>query len=178
MAFFTYVKILAAMFLFTSFFWGCSGKSDINATPVQKPAKHFSMGKPVAPIKLISAPVAYIDADKETPVDIELEVAGVAGILEIDFVPVDGLMLVDTNAHQSRNLFDSSHIKFPIKLRATNGRHHLNMHIRVHNDETSLARVLTLIVQAGAETDTRMQLKKISGENIITLPAQEEISTQ
>lgn len=133
--------------------------------------------KPGAAIKLISSPIVFISANEPTQVDLLLNAKESTGALNLELSATDGLEVLDTQMHQKITLTPSITIKVPVKLRAiTDGRYYLNIHTSIDNG-SSPSRTLALIVQVGAEGKA-IQLKKPSGENVITLPAQETISNQ
>jgi hypothetical protein len=178
MAFFYPLKKIVIIIFIASTFLGCSGKSESLTSRSQSLKNYAKEPKPGAPVKLISDSIVSINPGQATRVVIELEAHEREGQLDIDFVPSDGLTILDTDSRQTISLSDSLPIKFPVTLLAhTDGRYYLNMHIRIENGESSSNRALALIVQLGAESDT-IKFKKADGVNVISLPAQEKILTK
>jgi len=168
---------LAAVFFITAILLNCSGKPEDATTRSPESKNYTKAAKPGAPVKLVSDANVFINPNQPTQIIIELETSELGGYLGIDFIPGSGLEILNTETHQTVNLSDTPSIKFPVTLIAhSDGRYYLNMQIRVENSELSSNRTLALIVQAGSESDEKIKLKKTSGENVISLPAQEKIS--
>lgn len=144
-----------------------------------KTAVHVKEAKPGAAIKLSSNSIVFINANELTQIELMLDVKESSGSLNIELSPTNGLDIVETQMYQSINLGSSAAIKIPVKLRAnTNGRYYLNIHASVNNNDLFSTRNLAVIVQVGAEIEKSPQLKKITNDNVISLPAQETISNQ
>jgi hypothetical protein len=147
------------------------------ATPIVATAEKTA--KPGAAIKLVSDSMISIAANERVPTDIVLDAMESGGELTLEFYPTQGLSVVNTSIRQTIKLDAASPIKIPIVLMApANGRYYLNMHISLHNGDAALARKLALIVQVGPVVDRAVSHQKITGENVIVLPAQETISSQ
>lgn len=135
--------------------------------------------KPGAPVKLISPSIIYINPNEQTPAEILLEVKETSGELQIELSSSAELNLLDTTMQQTISLTSSSTVKIPVTLLATaNGRYYLKIHVRINNGDGTSARNLAVIIQVGPVTEKTVQLKKASGEHVISLPAHETISTQ
>lgn len=179
MTIFYTLKKLAAVLLGASLLLNCSGKPEATASHSRASKSYAKEAKPGAPVKLVSGSSIAINSAQPTQIIIELETSEFDGSLDIDFVPGNGLDILDTATHQTVNLSNTPSIKFPVTLIAhTDGRYYLNMHIQAENSESSSSRTLALIVQAGAEADEKSKLKKTPGENVISLPAHEKIYTR
>lgn len=179
MTLFYNLKKLAAIFFITPILLNCSGESQ--ATTIRSPeSKNYAkVAKPGAPVKLVSEASVFINANQPTQIIIELETSELGGYLGIDFIAGNGLEILNTETHQTLDLSSNSLIKFPVTLLAyTDGRYYLNMQVRVENGESSSTRTLALIVQAGNGADKKIQFKKMSEADVISMPAQEKISTQ
>jgi hypothetical protein len=159
----------------------CSEKSQSNVkqsmTPVKEPRGKAI--KPGAAVKLVSPSIVYIKAGEKSFVEILLETKENLGKLSIELSAPSELDLSDTSLKTTINLPSRSAVKIPVNLLASaNGRFYLNLLARVSSADTATIRNLTLIVQVGPEPVKTLQLKKTSGENVISLPAQETISSQ
>jgi len=142
-------------------------------------AVHVKEAKPGAAIKLSSSSIVFVNANELTQIDLLLDVKESSGSLNIELSATTGMEIVETQMQQSINLGASSVIKIPVKLRANvNGRYYLNIHASVNNNDLPSARNLAVIVQVGAETEKSPPLKKITNDSVISLPAQETISSQ
>ena len=147
------------------------------ATPIV--ATNEKTAKPGAAIKLVSDSLISVTANEQVATEVVLETMESSGELILEFYPTQGLSLVNTSMRQTIQLDAATSIKIPIILMAAaNGRYYLNMHISLHNRDTALARKLALIVQVGPVVDRAVSHQKITGENVIVLPAQETISSQ
>ena len=179
MIFFNYITKVTALSLIFTVLFSCSGKSEVSSAKVHQTGINLKERKPGASIKLVSAAIVFINPNEQTPVDLEFEVGDTGAQIEIDFEPTDGLSLVNRDPSQSINMSAFPTVKRSVSLLApANGRYYLNMHVRMNNGDKQTARILALIVQVGTDADPKMKLKKPSEENVISLPAQEKISTQ
>jgi hypothetical protein len=182
MTLFSKLKKLVALVFIASILFNCSGKSESAADTVT-PKNHSKVAKPGAPVTLVSDSRVVVNAGQPTKINVELKISErqtneLDGYLEINFVSSQGLDILETATYQRVNLTNTP-IIFPVTLHAyTDGRYYLNLHIHIENGGSVSSRVLAVIVQVGAESDERIQFKKTSGENIISLPAQEKISTK
>jgi hypothetical protein len=157
----------------------CHGQPDDITTQSFASDSHSKRAKPGAPVKLVSAPSISINSDQETSINIELETSEVTGYLEIDFVQTPNIHIINAELQQSVDIVNNPRVNIPVTLFAPlEGRYYLNMHVRVKNSESYLSRTIALIVQVGTEAEKAGQLKKTAGENIISLPAKEKISSQ
>jgi hypothetical protein len=108
-----------------------------------------------------------------------LDIKEPSGSLNVELSASNGLDLVATPIQQNINFVQSGAIKIPVKLHAdANGRYYLNLHANVNNNDLSSTRNLAVIVQVGAEVEKSPEFKKITNDNVISLPAQETISNQ
>ena len=176
MIFLNGLKQLTIVLFVTVILFSCSVKPENDAAHLTKPSIRVKAAKPGAPIKLISESIITINPNELSQINIELQTMELGGYLEIDFLPVSGLNLVNTEAHLSLEIVSQT-VKLPVTLLAPmKGRYYLNMHTRIKDGESSSTRALAIIVQVGEQKDKDVQFKKISGENVISLPAQEKIS--
>ena len=176
MNFFNALKKLPIIFFATAILFSCSAKPENNSANIRKPDIRSKSAKPGASIKLVSKSIVSINPNEPSPFDIELQTTELGSYLEIDFLPVSGLNLVNTNVHQSLEVVSQS-IKFPVTLFASGkGRYYLNIHIRIKDGDSNSTRTLALIVQVGDQQNEAVQFKKASDESVISLPAQEKIS--
>ena len=135
--------------------------------------------KPGAAVKLISPSIITINPDEQMPIEILLEVKETSGELQVELSPPAELNLLDTVIERTVSLASSNTIKIPVTLMATtNGRYYLKIHARINNGDETSTRNLAIIVQVGPVVEKSVQLKKVSRDNVISLPAQETISTQ
>ena len=172
-------KKLIAIFSIALMFSGCSGKSDNTTTTHSVATSYKKEAKPGALVKMVSPSIISINPSQLTQINIELETSGEDGDLELDFLPSQGLDIGNTPKHQTVSLSNTPLLKIPVTLFAhADGRYYLNMHVRISNSESSSTRTLALIVQAGAETGKNIQFKKPADENVVSLPAEEKISSQ
>ena len=172
-------KKLIAIFSIVLMFSGCSGKSDNTTTTHSVATSYPKEAKPGAPVKMVSPSSISINPSQLTQINIELETSEADGYLELDFLPSQGLDIGNTPKHQDVNLSNTSILKIPVTLFThADGRYYLNMHVRINNSESSSTRTLALIVQAGAKAGKKMQFKKPAQENVVSLPAEEKISSQ
>lgn len=155
---------------------GCHEKSSATSQP-NKIGTHTKEVKPGAAVKLISSPIISINANELVQIELLLDVKESSGTLSLEFSPTNGLSLLDTNALQNFHFSQATTINIPVKVRAnSNGRYYLNIHVSIDNGDSLSTRNLALIVQVGAEVEKSTQLKKMSNENVISMPAQETIS--
>jgi hypothetical protein len=171
---------LATIFLLALSTSACSDKSQSNikqsATSVKETREKAI--KPGAAIKLISPSIIYINPGEKSSTEILLETKESFGELDIEISAPVELELLDTSLKTTINL-PSNAIKIPISLLASaNGRFYLKVLARINAADRDSFRNLSLIVQVGPEPVKTLQLKKTSDENIISLPAQETISSQ
>ena len=177
-ALYSAIKIGFAL-LFIAAFFGCMEKSVTEIIATSKPVQTTKTTKPGAAIKLVSNSLISITTNELAHTDIVLETMESRGELIIDFATSQGLSLKNINTPQSIKLDGSTPIKIPVSLIATsNGRYYLNMHISLNNADTISVRNLAVIVQVGPLVEKAVKLQKTAGENIISLPAQETISSQ
>lgn len=174
------------------FLFGCSDKSQLATKPSVTQTNEIKQSqasvnqlnkqkeaKPGAAVKLISPSIITINANEKTTTEISLEVKESSGELQIELSAPAELNLIDTRAQQTFSLISSNTIKIPVTLLATaNGRYYLKIDARINNGDENSSRSLAVIIQVGPETEKAVQLKKSSGENVISLPAHETISTQ
>ena len=171
-------KTLIVIFSIVLILSGCSGKSGKTlATEPGSTTSHSKEVKPGAPVKLVSTSNISITPNQPTQINVELETSEMNGYLELDLLPSQGLDIGDTPNHQTLNV--TNIIKIPMTLLVrTDGRYYLNIHIRINNGESSSTRILALIVHAGEKAETKTQFKKPTEENVVSLPAEEKISSQ
>lgn len=172
---------LATFFLLVLCTPAYSDKSQTNIKQSLMPVKEAREKaiKPGAAIKLISPAIVYINPGEKSAIDILLETKKSLGELSIELSAPAELELLDTPLKKIVNLPSNNAIKIPVNLVASaNGRFYLNLLARISAADTASVRNLTLIVQVGPEPAKTLQLKKTSDENIISLPAQETISSQ
>lgn len=159
--------------------YGCSDKTQ---PQIKQPAVKQTQQKDVKPgasVKLISPSILTIDPNKQTSTEILFETTESSGEFIVELFAPTGLSLLNTPTQQTINLVSPGNIKIPISLLAvTNGRYYLKMHILMKKGDSIAVRNLAVIIQVGPEPEKAVQLKKTSGENVISLPAQETISTQ
>jgi len=154
----------------------CHEKPVTVVQPVKK-AQHLKEAKPGAAISLSSESITVINANEISSTELIFEVSEPSGTLMIELSPAGGLELLDTQTSQRIAFSSPGPIKVPVKLRAlVDGRYYLNIHATLDNGDVISNRGLALIVQVGPEKARLNQLKKSSGDNVISLPAQETIS--
>ncbi len=160
--------------------YGCSDKTQPSLKQSVAQIKQIKQkeAKPGASVKLISSSILTINPNEKTSFEMLLEAKDASGELTVDLSVPDELSLLDTPMHHTINL-SSSNIKIPVNLLAVaNGRYYLKVHARINNGDTTSERNLAVIIQVGPNAEKSVQLEKRSGENVISLPAQETISTQ
>jgi len=181
MKFFSRVNQLLLAFLVALSLFACSGKTETIVDQTKKSFIHEKIGKPGAAIKLISPSSISAEPNQTTNIDILLEATESTGVLTIEFNQTQGLELVSSPNRQTINLPSSSPIKIPVSfVSSANGRYYLNIHATINNNDLVAVRNFAVIVEVGPQSNpsasTSLQLKKSSGENVISLPAQESIS--
>lgn len=170
------LKIQVTLLIMACLF-GCSGKAETEISQSIKPVVHSKAIKPGAPIKLISAHLIAISSNEQTHIDIVFETKVSSGELMLELSPSNGLDLLDTPIRHTISLTSSTAIKIPVNLVAVaEGRYYLNIQASLNDGDSVSARNLALIVQVGPVAGKALQLKKTSGDSIISLPAQETIS--
>lgn len=180
-------RLLAVLILSSAIVSACQQKqgqtaADVAAGPdtYSQPAKQ---AKPGAQVSLVSGNSVALAADKVASVDILLSAQVGNGTLHVKLTPGEGLQL--RSAKDSYDFTPSENGQYALNTdlyAATNGRYYLNVNATIKTGEVSSFRSLALIVQVGAlpaveESSTAMQ-KRAMGENVISLPAQEQIISQ
>jgi len=157
---------------------GCHEKATVMAEPNVN-LKPIKEAKPGAAIRLISNTIVSIKAKQTSQFELIFDVGDSEGLLNIKLSPTEGLDVVDTQMIQSIKLSSANTIKIPVTLHAAiDGRYYLNIQATVEKGDSLSSRNLALIVQVGAEKEKANVFKKASGENVISLPAQETISNK
>lgn len=152
---------------------GCQEKSQTSVTRSPAHIKHL---KPGAAITLASDAILMIQPKEIVATDILLDVNHDLGELSLEFSASPGLSLVDTST-SIKLAIGQNPVRVPVKLLAlTDGRFYLNIQARVTTTDSSSSRNLAVIVQAGATPEKPPQFNKPSGDQVISLPAQETIS--
>lgn len=181
MKFFRIISYFSLASLMTVSLFACSGKTETAVDHAEKVITHEKNAKPGAAIKLISPLSISAEPNQTTNIDILLETIEATGELTIEFNLTQGLELVSSPNRQTTNLPSSSPIKIPVSfVSSANGRYYLNIHATINNNDSVAVRNFAVIVEVGPQSNPSasmsLQLKKSSGENVISLPAQESIS--
>jgi hypothetical protein len=139
--------------------------------------------KPGAPVGLASANLVVINLNKTTRVDIFLNVKAITGAMHVDVKPSEGLQLIKVMTAQDFKLDTNGKYNLSVDLLAVNrGRYYLNLQAQINDGESVSSRSLAVIIQVGSPVDDNQKsektLKQTTNENIISLPAQESISSQ
>ncbi len=139
--------------------------------------------KPGASVSLASANMITIDENKESTVVVLLKAQSTSGVIQIKLNSSEGLQVLSGNEIQDVRLNADGYYQLPVSLLAPNsGRYYLNLHVVIGNAENFTSRALAVIVKVGPFTGADqlpLQMKKsVTGENIISLPAQETINTK
>ncbi|RYY75515.1 MAG: hypothetical protein EOO52_08960 [Gammaproteobacteria bacterium] len=179
MALFCNLKKVIVIFSTALILLGCHGKSHDVSKQTSAADSPLKKAKPGASVKLVSAPIIFMNSNQQTPVDIEIETSETEGDLEIDFIPTPNINIISSESHHVVTISRYSRIKFPITLLApSDGRFYLKMNFRFRNGESFSSQTLALIMQVGPETKKTLQFKKPENEKVISLPAEEKISSQ
>jgi|GEM_PF-667535 len=139
--------------------------------------------KPGAKVRLASSSIVTLAAAKTTSIEILLNAQVDDGNMHVELNPSEGLQLLgDKASYDFTNNVDGQY-KLKVDLYAANdGRYYLNLHTGITAGDASSSRSLAVIVQVGAVTAIDEQptkaLQKASGEKVISLPAEERITTQ
>ncbi|GGY70454.1 hypothetical protein GCM10011613_13650 [Cellvibrio zantedeschiae] len=173
----TYPKIILLISLLLIGLSGCHEQT--SETTPGNAINAVKKAKPGAAIKLASSPTLFINANEIVKTELLFDVADTSGQLHLEFFPSNGLDILDTSTRASVDLQGTKPVKIPVALRALeNGRYYLNIHASIDSGESVSSRSLAVILQVGPLLEKSTQFKKTSGEQVISLPAQETISNQ
>jgi hypothetical protein len=136
--------------------------------------------KPGAPVTLDSPALININANQATNINLALKTTTTLGNMRVDIIPGDGLQLLNKNSAYKLVLDGSPDYSLATELLApNNGRFYLNLHISLDNGETISSRTLAVIVQVGPSAEESVQsdklLKTLTGEHVISMPAEETV---
>lgn len=175
--------LLAVLLLSSSILPACQQKQDQAATGPAVSSQHAKQAKPGAQVSLASANSVTLNAGSLASVDILLGAQVGDGTLHVELTPSEGLQL--RGAKNSYEFTRSENGQYALKAdlyAEANGRYYLNLNTTVRTGDASSFRSLALIVQVGSLPAIEDALpglqKKAAGENVISLPAQEQISNQ
>lgn len=134
--------------------------------------------KPGAPIRLVSDKLLRINPAEKSTLNIALSANDGAEFLWVEFLPSPGLQLLAPLHPQKVSVGANKLVSLPVVLLVdVSGRYYLNLHIRSDAEGLSNVRNLAVIIQAGDEPAAAMERQKTTGDNVITMPAQETIKT-
>lgn len=139
--------------------------------------------KPGAPVNLDYPTLISINPNQATNINLALKTPAILGKMHVDIIPGDGLQLLNTRAAYDLTLDGSTSYPLTAELLApSDGRFYLNLHVTLDDGETVSSRALAVIVQVGpsaAESEQPSKLLKTSsGENVISLPAEETVTNK
>jgi hypothetical protein len=155
-----------------------AGCQDKPMSSTAKAVAQVKQPKPGAAVKLISDAILFVNPNEILTTDIVLNIDEDVGELHLELSTSAGLALLDTPTNINLPLGQVQPVKIPVKLLATQaGRFYLNVQASITTANALSSRNLAVIVQVGETVEKSPQFKKPTGEQIISLPAQETISS-
>ena len=137
--------------------------------------------KPGAPVSLASANMVAVSENKTSDIVVLLKAQAASGIIHVELKSSEGLQLMSSVETRDIHLNTDGYYHVTARVLAVNnGRYYLKLHVTIDNGEYSSSRVLAVIVQVGplaedSQSPSQM-LKSNNSENVISLPAQENIN--
>lgn len=147
------------------------------------PERSVKEVKPGAKVSLASENTVTLAAGNTATVDILLNAQLGDGNMHVELNPSEGLQLQGSSSSYDFTATADGQYKISTNLYTpVDGRYYLNINATITAGDVSSSRSLAVIVQVGAIPSTAespaRSLQKASGENVVSLPAQERIINQ
>lgn len=168
----------------SALFFACAPKQEQSvANKLHLPSMSKKEIKPGASVSLESTAIININANQRTDIKLALKTPVSSGTMHVDVIPGDGLQVLNAPTTYDVTLDGSASYPYKADVFApNNGRFYLNLHVTLDNAEVISSRSLAAIIQVGPIAEESLQssklLKTSSGENIISLPAEETVTHQ
>lgn len=162
----------------------CQEKSSqANMRVSSVPERSVKEVKPGAKVSLASENIVTLTAGNTATVDILLNAQLGDGNMHVELNPSEGLQLQgSSSSYDFTPTADGQYKISPHLYTPVDGRYYLNINATITAGDVLSSRSLAVIVQVGAIPSTAespaKSLQKTSGENVVSLPAQERIINQ